>query len=418
MARAARCAGFVRAAILGLIAVALLMGATPAGGQEAGEQPTFRASVVDFPVIAVRVKLLASEALALSPEAFRVSEDGQPIDGFSLASATPRSFLTLLLDRSSSVESVMGDLKRSAARFLTSLPPETRISLMSFGSDTDIHCDHTTDRRTLIEGIKALRPWGGTALYDALHVACEQLYANSDPRDLRTIVLFTDGRDETPALRTQMSIKSLPEVLKLAVRHNIRLITVGMGEEIDRQVLQQMARETGGWASFVPTAKELYDIYQSISQKIRRERHFVIQYLSPRADRDGRPRRVTIEVALPDGSRLSGETTYEPPPSRPGTRPTPAAPAPTAARPPLDEGSTGGGPAPGLDIAPPPLPPPDARPAPPMIGASSATPTIPLYDDRETIRPEPEGDLASLPLVVPPPPPPPPARPAVPKIIE
>lgn len=351
-----------------LLACPPLRAATPsptspagtAGTADPGEQPTFRAIGVDFPQITVRVKLVASATLDLTPDSFRLTENGTPVEGFFLASATPRFFLTLLLDRSSSVESVMGDIKRSAAGFLKSLPPETRISLMSFGSDTDITVDFTTDRRALIEGIKGLRPWGGTALYDALHLACEQLYANSDPRDLRTIVVFTDGRDETPALRTQMSIKNLPEVLQLADRHLIRLITVGMGTEIDRGILKQMARETNGWECYAPTARELYGIYESISRAIRRERHFVLHYLTPHPERDGARRTVDLAVRLPGKETVDGQAVYEAPVRRGGIRPLPPLP-------PADgEPGPGNGPDAGTNLEPgPDLAPPDLAPATP-----------------------------------------------------
>ena len=307
-------------------------------------EPTFKANWVGFPQITLRMKLIASEPITVGSDTFQITEDGTRIEGFSLASATPRSYLVLLLDRSSSVGPVVGDIKRSAARFVFSLPADARISLMSFGSDTDINCDFTTEKSALVEGIKGLRAWGGTAFYDALYLACEQLYASSDPRDLRTVVLFTDGRDETPALRTRMSIKSLDDVLKLAERNNIRLITVGMGTDIDREVLQRMAQETGGWECYAPTAKELSGIYQSISRQIQMERHFILHYMTPQTVRDGSSRKVEIKARLP-AETVSGIATYEAPTGRKGIG---SAPRPGSA---------------GIDIAPPDL-----------IPATTATP--------------------------------------------
>lgn len=381
--------------ILAVVVAFLASGVVAPAAEHIGG-PTFRAIGVDFPQVTVRVKLMASGPLEVGSSTFEMSENAIPIEGFFLASATPRFYLILLLDRSSSVEPVVGDIKRSAARFLYSLPSDTRISLMTFGSDCDICCDFTTDRPTLIHGIKTLRAWGGTALYDALFLACEQLYSHSDPRDLRTIVLFTDGRDETPALRTQMSIKNLDEVMKLAEQQNIRIITVGMGNEIDRGILQRLARETDGWESYAPTAKELSGIYQSISRQIQLERHFVLHYMTPSSDRDGVTRQIEVRVRLPTGT-ITGKAHYEAPGHRRTSLP---AEEPDAGNPASDRPVAGSSPASGSGAPGQPDNPDTASSAQPA-GLEIAPPD--LAPATATVKPEPS---------------PTPPKPKVPRILE
>lgn len=262
---------------------------------------TCQALSLDFPQMVVRLKLLASEAITVKGDTFQMWEDDSPIASYSVATSKPRQFLILLLDRSSSLERMIRDIKESAASFIKALPDDVKLSLISFASDVEIHTDFTCDKRVLYHELKGIRPWGGTTLYDGIYLACERLYADSAPQDLRTLVVFTDGRDETPALRQRMSIRTLEDDLKLAGRHNIRIITVGMGEEIDREVLKTLAATTNGWSLFAPTPNELYGVYSLIAESLRLERHFSLSYLSPNPDRDGSKRIVKVQATLPDG---------------------------------------------------------------------------------------------------------------------
>ncbi len=340
--------------MLGAFFAALTL-VTPIRGFGQGELPVSpdgdptRISVtpmsLDFPQITLRIKITASEPIDLTPGSISISEDGASVEHVSVTKALPKQFLLLMLDRSSSVEPAIGDIKRSAARFVSSLIQEARISVVSFASDFEINQDFTDRKSDLIHAIEGIRPWGGTALYDAAYLSCDQLHSTSDPRDLRTLVLFTDGRDETPALRQKMSIRSLEDVLNLATRKNIRIITVGMGTEIDEPVLKKMAAVTHGWYLFAPGGKELFDVYRKISERLKKERHFTIGYLSPNPDRAENRRNALIAVSIGDKT-LTGSTTFELPPLPKGAHPLPSptpppSPSPVASPPPTPAASQG-----------------------------------------------------------------------------
>ena len=260
---------------------------------------TFHAQTVDFPLISLRLKLSSPTPLSLTPDTVRLSEDGSDIPAWSIASATPRQIMTFLLDRSSSLELSISDVRRSAQEFLKSLPDWLKIEVISFASDTEINQQFTTDRKELEHALDGIRAWGGTALYDSIFLACDRLHSNSDPRDFRTLVLFTDGRDETPVGHRQMSIKNLDEVLAYARKRNVRIVAIGMGQLIDKSVLQQLARETGGWYRYAPTAKDLFGIFEKISARMKNERHYQISYQTPNPQRDNTSRQVKANFTLP-----------------------------------------------------------------------------------------------------------------------
>lgn len=267
--------------------------------------PSFMAISVDFPQIQVRAKLVASTPLPINPGTVTIAENGVPVSDVAVATSTAKQILLLLLDRSSSLEGAMPQVKKSAATFVSALPANLKISVISFASDIEINQEFTTDRAALSHAIGVIRPWGGTMLYDAACVAIEALYANSDPRDLRTLVLFTDGRDETPVTREQLSTHNLSDVLTLAQKKTVRVITVGMGELIDADVLKKLARETRGWYLFAPKPAALSEIYRKIARRLELERHYNLSYLTPTPDRDGKPRLIRVDLKLPNGTETA-----------------------------------------------------------------------------------------------------------------
>ncbi|MBF0498814.1 MAG: VWA domain-containing protein [Candidatus Riflebacteria bacterium] len=258
---------------------------------------------VDFPLMSLRIKILATAPIEITSGTFNIIEDDIPISNIIIASAVPRQGLVLLLDRSSSLENSISDIRRSAALFLESLPSDVKTSVISFASDVEINQDFTTVKKELTHAVETIRAWGGTSLYDALYLGIEMLYANTDPRDLRTIVLFTDGKDETPVGNRQMSTRNLSEVITAARKRNVRIISVGMGSLIDEKVLLELTRETHGWYLFAPTSKDLAGLYQKIVQRMRQERHFTVSYLTPNPKKDASKHKIRFSCRFGGNGR-------------------------------------------------------------------------------------------------------------------
>ena len=90
--------------------------------------------------------------------------------------------------------------------------------------------------------IRALRPTGGTRLYDGIYTSI-MTHAATSPQGKRILVVMTDGVDEAPGSR-----HNYKEVIELARRENVHLHLVGFGREheINKEVMQKMAEETQG----------------------------------------------------------------------------------------------------------------------------------------------------------------------------
>ncbi|HNV68551.1 MAG TPA: hypothetical protein PKO06_02555, partial [Candidatus Ozemobacteraceae bacterium] len=121
------------------------------------EALSVHAVTVDFPLISIRVKLIASGSFDVSASTFAINEGGAAIADFAVASATPRQIMAFVLDRSSSLENQIKDVRRSAVAFLKSLPVGLKIEVLSFASDVEIDQEFTLARNDLISAVEFSR---------------------------------------------------------------------------------------------------------------------------------------------------------------------------------------------------------------------------------------------------------------------
>lgn len=265
-----------------------------------------------FPRIEVFLKVFNKDAQELRSDCFVITEDSKGITDFSLEFQKNRQFMVLVIDRSSSIEPAMNEVKRAAASFVNSMVGNVTMSILSFGSDMDFNHDFSVDTSSLIAAVNKIRPWGGTALYDAIYLACEELQNKAGRNDLRTVVCLTDGRDSTPNGQTPMSTHTPAEVIKFASEKNIRIITVGLGNDIDSEVLKNFAGSTGGWYLQTTTPENLLKLYGALSQRMKLERHYRLFYTTPKPDADGSRRIIEITSRL-KGMQDQGKGQYTAP---------------------------------------------------------------------------------------------------------
>lgn len=100
---------------------------------------------------------------------------------------------------------------------------------------------------------------GGTTMKPALEVA----YRYADPARTLNVVILSDGMTEQAESRTLLEmIKSRPG--------NARVFCVGVGNEVNRPLLEQMADESGGLALFLSPGDNFERQAQSFRRKLTR----------------------------------------------------------------------------------------------------------------------------------------------------
>lgn len=252
-----------------------------------------------FPVIEAMLRVYHDKPFELTNDLLAVEENATAIAEFKLSPQDFTHYLILVVDRSSSIESAMPDVKKAAAVLVKSLAGPVNISIMSFGSDIDTDHNFSTDKKSLIGSIAKIRPWGGTALFDALYEACEELNTKAGINDLKTIVCLTDGQDSTPSGQHRLSRHEPHEVTKSALDKNIRVITLGLGNDIDTEFLGGIASETGGWYLQTATSDQLSDLCDKLSTRLKLKKHYRLSYNSPipASEQPSRVLKVTLKHA-------------------------------------------------------------------------------------------------------------------------
>src|SRR5207302_1989910 len=94
----------------------------------------------------------------------------------------------------------MDALKRAATRFVELMRANATTTLLPFSSKVETAEPFTRDLALLKKRVAALRPEGGTLLYDATYQGLETLVAG-DVKGRRAVVVLTDGKDESPGSR-------------------------------------------------------------------------------------------------------------------------------------------------------------------------------------------------------------------------
>jgi len=217
-----------RLALQALACSAALTLATPAVPQaQTQNPPTIKTevSLVNlFATVRDKNKRVVTD---LKQDNFKIFEDGheEKIAFFSKEVTLPIT-LGLLLDTSGSEQNMLGAIQGAGSRFLRRvLRKGDEAMIISFDTDVDLLSDFTDDRSILDRAISKARintPGGGyiggnpgpigsgnmvgTALYDAIYLACGEKLNGEAGR--KAIVIVTDAQDEGSRVKLDEAIES------------------------------------------------------------------------------------------------------------------------------------------------------------------------------------------------------------------
>src|SRR5678816_110442 len=131
--------------------------------------------------------------------------------------------------------------------------------LIGYGNEAELMVNTTSDADPIVEKLRKISPSGGSALYDALYLACtSRKLVDGEPVDpRRVIVIIGDGHDNA-------SSKTLDQVLELAQRYQVTInamSTDAYGFTSDSgKNLVRLAEETGGRVEY-----PLMNVYKDVS---------------------------------------------------------------------------------------------------------------------------------------------------------
>jgi len=299
--------------------------ALPAMPQETQQPPVIRTqvSLVNlFVTVRDKSKRIVTD---LKQDDFKISEDAQPqqIAFFSKEVTLPIT-LAMLLDTSGSEQFMLGAIQEAGGRFIARvLRKGDEALVMSFDSDVDLLSDFTDDRGQLDRAIHKARinmPSGGsiasnpgpigsrqitgTALYDAIYLACNEKLNTEAGR--KAIVIVTDAQDEGSKVR-------LEEAIEAAQRTDtvVHILLVGDSRfGINSGVAHKLTEETGGRTISVNSEKHLAEAFDQISEELRSQ--YTLGYYPTNAAHDGKFRKIKIDMSNHDLKVLARKGYYAP----------------------------------------------------------------------------------------------------------
>ena len=244
--------------------------AQPAKAAEPASEPaTFRAQANDVIVPVSVTDDLGRFVSNLTKEDFRILDEGRPqlIRYFNHAPQQP-IVVGFLVDLGSGSRIHWATYQEAIRDLIWDLlPGDKKYSgyLISYGAEAELAVNTTTDGGKLADKVAKMKPGGGSALYDAIYMACmrRELVPGEpyDPR--RVIIVIGDGNNNNGS-------RNLEEVLELAKRKQVTIYgmsTVSYGSDNEnRETLERLASETGGRVEY-PLGPGLYkDISGFISK--------------------------------------------------------------------------------------------------------------------------------------------------------
>ncbi|MCX6618079.1 MAG: VWA domain-containing protein [Acidobacteria bacterium] len=212
--------------------------------------------------------------------------------------------VVLVLDKSASMDGAKMAMTREAGRAaIALLRPTDKVGVIAFDSAFRwvVPMSPAGDMARISQLIESIVADGGTSIYPALEAGFQAIRQESAGR--KHIILMTDGWS-TPG--------EFGPLAQQAAREHVTISTLGVGQEVNRQLLETLAREARGKSYFVEQAER---IPQIISNEVRQLSVSSIKE-RPFYARRARPVEFTDGVDFEHAPRLLGFVKARP---RPGS---------------------------------------------------------------------------------------------------
>jgi VWFA-related protein len=203
----------------------------------------------------------------------------------------------IMLDTSSSIRQRFQFEQDSAIEFLLQiLHRGDRAFVLGFDIQTDLAQDFTNNVDLLNQGIRKLRPGGGTALFDALYKTCkdQMLPLQETGAVRRALILVSDGDDNYSRVQESDAIKMCQRADTI-----VYTISTNISPSKDKgdDVLRQISEATGGQAFYPVRLEDVAIGFRNIEEELRSQYHLV--YRPANLKMDGAFRTIYLQATDP-----------------------------------------------------------------------------------------------------------------------
>jgi len=261
----------------------------------------------------------------MSSDSFKLLEDGiqVPISLF-LTSEDPIK-IALLLDTSRSTTTVLGEIKKSAARFLQQMRPQDQATVLSFDSEVNILCSLTANSQELIYAVEQAKPGGsGTRMRDAIIQTIQGRFRTISGR--KAIVLLTDGQDHGSEISAEALIDGVAasstlvysifyhvdprELMKEIIGSSVRLPRPARQKDGATDPWQQREDQAAEYLGRISEASagrfyrsgvsEFDKAFKQILEELRSQ--YLLGYYPDKAKLDGNNHTLEVRVSVPEAN--------------------------------------------------------------------------------------------------------------------
>lgn len=299
----------------------------PAGAVHADDEIDVRIANVDdsgFPQVDIvfTADLGGVPLAGLATNEVSASVSGQPSSVLSIEPATDASIPLAMVVAFDLSGSMVGEplvrAREAATSLIGGLAPDDEIAVVTFADKVVVAQPLTTDKSAALATLAAFEAVGNTTLHDATARAAS--LAGESPLFRRVVVLISDGEDFGA-----LSALSREESLLAAEEARVPVYAIGLGAEIDRAFLEEVAARTGGRFYEAPQPADLPVISDSLETLLRSQ--YVATIEAPADSAGGDTPEVSLRIDRPEGNGTA-TSTYR---SQRPPEPTPAPATPTSA---------------------------------------------------------------------------------------
>ena len=233
---------------------------------------------------------------SLPQDAFHVYEDGVPQTILGFRHEDLPVSLGILIDSSGSMYDKRSAVDTASLNLVKLSNPQDEAFLVDFSSEAYIDQDFTNSIAKLQQGLNYIKSSGGTALYDAVIASADYLSKNAK-RSKQVLLIVTDGDDNASSATLESAIRRVQDLDGPA----IYCIGLLFGDDVSRsearhsrEVLSELAEQTGGQAYFPKALRDVDGIAQEVAQDIRTQ--YTIEYRSTKPPSQGGYRAIHVEA--------------------------------------------------------------------------------------------------------------------------
>lgn len=283
----------------------------PAATPPAAQVPDSAVPVSDEPITTIKVQANEVNLIFtvtdkkgrfikdLKRENFGLLDDGRPptaVLDFRQQTNLPLR-VGIMLDTSSSIRQRFQFEQDSAIEFLLQvLHLNDRAFVEGFDIQTDVAQGFTNNVDLLNQGIRKLRPGGGTALFDALYKTCkdQMLTLRESGSVRRALILVSDGDDNYSRVQESDAIKMCQraQTIVYAISTN-----VSPSKDKGDDILRAISEATGGQAFYPIRIEDVATGFHNIEEELRSQ--YLLVYRPTDLKQDGAFRTIYLQALDP-----------------------------------------------------------------------------------------------------------------------